>query len=108
MRTSNLVGGANAFVVALDGTDIFRIGSGEHAEFPLPAGNHRVTVKCFGGWSPTWKEASVPFDAAAGKTSYFRVSPDMNCAGIEAIAEGAAKKQLTDSSRIDLLKSAAR
>jgi hypothetical protein len=96
------VGAANPFTIALDGNDLFRIGSGEHAEFPVPAGSHRIAVKCFGGWTPTMKEDTESFAAAAGETRYFRVAPSATCADIEAIGEGTAKRELGSSTAINL------
>lgn len=103
IRTSNLIGAANPFTIALDGNDLFRIGSGEHATFPVPAGQHRIAVKCFGGWTPTMKEDARSFTAAAGAASFFRVGPSMNCAAIEAISEATAKKELSGSAAISLV-----
>jgi hypothetical protein len=51
VRISSLVGAANAYTVAVGGKDLFHIGSGEHTEFLVEAGEHSIGVKCFGGWN---------------------------------------------------------
>lgn len=103
VRVSSIVGAAVGLTVALDGKDLFGIGSGEHAEFAVPAGEHLIAVKCFGGWTPTWKEDSLKFIANPTETSYFVISPNMKCAGIEAVPEAEAKKLLERSKSLSLV-----
>jgi hypothetical protein len=102
VRISSFVGAANGYIVALNGKDLFGIGSGEHAEFFLSPGEHYITVKCFGGWSPTWKEESLKFDAKALETTYFRIGPSGRCAEIALSIQGDVAKDLSISKRVDL------
>lgn len=102
VRVSSVVGAVNGFTVALDGKDLFGIGSGEHAEFRVPAGEHYIAVKCFGGWSPTWKEEALRFNVAAGDTSYFEIHPSMKCAAIKQIDQAAAKQLLPGNKAVSL------
>ncbi|OCS45077.1 hypothetical protein BEK67_23390 [Ralstonia pickettii] len=94
IRTSNLVGATNSYYVALDGKDVFSIRSGENTKFSIPAGEHTVSVKCFGGWSPTWKEDGTQFMAAPDQANYFEISPNLTCAKIGLIDSDRANKQL--------------
>lgn len=94
IRTSSLIGATNSYYVALDGKDIFSIRSGENTQFPIPAGEHTVSVKCFGGWSPTWKEDGKQFVAVGGQANYFEISPNLTCAKIEQMSPEGAKTQL--------------
>jgi hypothetical protein len=96
------VGAANGYTVAVDGKDLYGIGSGEHAVFQAPAGERYIAVKCFGGWSPTWKEESLKFTAVASKTSYFLIEPTGSCAGIKAITEADAEPHLKGSKAVNL------
>jgi hypothetical protein len=93
IRASSIVGAAVSLYVALDGKDIFSIRNGDYTEFPISSGDHFISVKCFGGWSPTWKEDSRKFSAASEQASYFLISPTGSCAGIEQIStnQGALK-----------------
>jgi len=108
VRVSSFVGAANGYTVSLDGKDIFGIGSGEYAEFLVPEGEHFIAVKCFGGWSPTWKEDSLKFVATSSERNFFLISPNMNCAEIKTSSDAETKKHLESAKRIDLEKSIAR
>lgn len=99
-----MVGAANGYIVALDGKDILGIGSGEHAEFSVTPGEHYLGVKCFGGFTPTWKEDSLRFAAKHSSSSYFVVSPSMSCAAVRAADESEAKKLLSNSKAVNLNK----
>jgi len=101
VRPSNVIGMANSFYVALDGKDVFSIRSGDNTHFLIPAGEHAVSVKCFGGWSPTWKEDSKSFLAEVDRASYFSISPSMSCAKIEQVSEAQGKALVENSSYID-------
>lgn len=104
VRINSIVGLANGYTVALDGNDLYGIGSGEHAEFVVSEGEHYIAVKCFGGWTPTWKEDSVRFLAVPPETSYFVISPNLKCADIRPIAEADAEKLLRGSKLLNLEK----
>lgn len=104
VRIGSIVGAANGYTVALDGKDLYGIGSGEHAEFLVPEGEHYIAVKCFGGWTPTWKEDSVKFLANPSKASYFVISPNLKCADIKPVDEAEAKKRLQGSKSLSLEK----
>jgi hypothetical protein len=103
-RVSSFVGAANGYTVAVDGKDLFGIGSGEHTEFLVPEGEHYIAVKCFGGWTPTWKEESLKFSAQASDNSYFSISPSGKCAEIKPATEAEAKKLLQGSKFVSLEK----
>jgi len=102
VRISSFQGAANGYTVALDGKDIFGIGSGEHAEFLVPQGEHYLAVKCFGGFTPTWKEDSLRFDAKKLQSNFFVVSPSMSCAAVRTATEQEVKKLLVGSKPINL------
>jgi hypothetical protein len=94
IRVSSLVGLVNPYFVAIDGKDVVRIGSGERSEHSVPAGEHGIAVKCFGGFLPTWNEVSVKFSIKPGEERYFLVSPSMGCAAIKPIEETDGKSRL--------------
>lgn len=104
VRVSSMVGAANGYTVAFDGKDVFGIGSGENAEFSITPGEHYLGVKCFGGFTPTWKEDSLRFEAKQSSSSYFVVSPNMNCAAIQAAEESEVVKLLANSKAVSLEK----
>lgn len=102
IRISSIVGVANGYTVVLDGKDLLGIGSGEYAEFNVPEGDHYIGVKCFGGWTPTWKTDAVQFKAVASQSNYFEISPNLKCAGIRQIGEADALAGMKDSQLINL------
>lgn len=102
VRVSNIVGAANGYTVALDGKDLYGIGSGEHAEFLVPVGEHFIAVKCFGGMTPTWKEDSLKFTAKPSQVSYFEINPNMVCADIKPVSETNARRLLQRSKLLSL------
>ena len=101
IRPSNVIGMTNSDYVALDGKDVFSIRSGDNTRFAIPPGPHAVAVKCFGGWSPTWKEDSKAFVAEGGGTSYFSISPSMKCSKIEPVSEADGKALLGRTTFVD-------
>ena len=100
IRVSSFVGATNSYYVALDGRDIFSLRSGQYTEFRIPTGEHFVAVKCFGGWSPSWKKESKRFVAAQDQTNYFEMSPNLSCADIDPVTAEEAKKMMTGSTFI--------
>ena len=96
IRVSTIVGGANSYYVSLDGKDIFSLRSGDYTSFYIPSGEHFIAVKCFGGWTPTWKEDSKSFTAKPKQTYYFEISPNFSCAEIVAIDDDKSRKLMTD------------
>jgi hypothetical protein len=97
IRSSNLIGAANAYYVALDGKDVFAIRSGENTELKVAEGEHYVAVKCFGGFTPTWKEESIKFTASPAKANFFEISPSTSCAKIAAVSEDDGKKAVAST-----------
>ena len=100
-RVSSIVGSTNSYYVNLDGKDIFSIRSGEFTRLSIEAGEHNVGTKCFGGFSPTWKEDAVQFTAMPNTESFFEISPNLSCAEIKAVSVEEGKKQIDNSSFIN-------
>lgn len=97
IRVSSIVGGANSYYAALDGKDIFTLRSGEYTKFRIPSGEHYISVKCFGGWTPTWKKESTQFKAIPNQSNYFEISPSMSCAKIKPIEVSKAKEEMNSN-----------
>jgi len=83
IRNSNFVGSGVSYYITIDGNDMFAIRVGQYTKFKLVIGEHYIGVKCFGGWSPTWKEDSRKFSVLPQQGTYFIVSPNMSCADIQ-------------------------
>lgn len=97
IRTKNMIGITNSYVISLDNNDIFNIRSGQYTKFELSEGEHSIAVKCFGGWSPTWKENSLKFLMKPNNKTYFLISPNMDCAKIVLISENEAQGIIQES-----------
>jgi hypothetical protein len=92
IRTSNVVGATNSYLLTVDGRSAWGIRAGEYARLKVTAGPHRVGVECFGGWAPIWRESdAVDIRVEADAIVYLLVSPDLNCASIKAIADEAGR-----------------
>ncbi len=97
IRISSVVGVTNSYIITLNGADIFGIRSGQHMKFKVNEGEYYLGIKCFGGWSPTWKEDSLKFSVAPKSKSYFLVGPDASCASIKSITEKEAQEKIKES-----------
>ena len=82
VRPSAFVGGTNSYIVTVGNTEIFRINSGQHTRFTLPAGPQTIGVRCFGGWTPTWKESTTQITVTADSVHILEISPSGTCAEI--------------------------
>jgi hypothetical protein len=102
LRISNIIGATNSYIITLNGKDIFGIRSGQYTTFKLTEGEHYIGIKCFGGWSPTWKEDSVKFTVTRNSNSYFIVSPNLSCAIIKPIVETEAQKIIKNSKYVSM------
>ncbi len=102
IRISNIVGATNSYIITLNGKDIFGIRSGQYTNFKLNKGEHYIGIKCFGGWSPTWKDDSVKFTVTPNSNSYFVVSPNLSCASIKPILEAEAQKIIQNSEYVSM------
>ena len=102
IRVSSIVGATNSYKIAFDDRDIISIRTGQHAGFRADPGVHKIAVKCFGGWSPTWKEAALQVTIQSSYVHYFRVSPGFRCAKIEKISRERARELKQTSEKINL------
>lgn len=94
---------ANNYTLAVDGIDAFGIASKSNVRFTVEAGKHTLTIKCFGGLTPTTKEDSVTFVATPKVTSYFEVntaSSFSKCATIEEIDEVIGFNRASDTTKL--------
>jgi hypothetical protein len=102
IRASSIVDITNSLLLTLDGKEIFGIRSGQYTKFTVNEGNHVIGVKCFGGWTPTWKEDTRPVKVKTGESHYLLVSPDLSCAGIEPVNEAEGQRRAKDSEYVSM------
>ena len=104
IRIHSALGLANYYIIDLNGTDIFVIRSGQHTKFKLNEGEYYIGVKCFGGWSPGWKEEFLDFSVTPNSSSFFKVAPNFSCAGIESITEEESLIKIENSKYVPMNK----
>ncbi len=104
IRIQNIVGLANSYIINLNGIEIFVIRSGQHTKFKLNEGEHYIGVQCFGGWSTGWNEEFLTFSVIPNSSSFFKVAPNLSCAGIESITEEEALIKIENSKYVPMNK----
>ena len=103
IRIHSALGLANYYIIDLNGTEIFVIRSGQHTKFKLNEGEHYIGVKCKGG-GQGWIEESLKFNVVPNSSSFFMVSPNLSCAGIESITEEEALIKIENSKYVPMNK----
>ena len=90
-ESSLLLGSGVKFAILLDGSEVFKVGNGKYTKFPLAPGEYTISVLCFGGGSPTWKQQDQFFFLENKDEVYFSVSDDlMACARMQEIGRDSA------------------
>ena len=111
-RISSFLGVLNVWQVAVDGKDLFGIGSGEYTEFLLSQGQHRISLRCSQpgvnlfshDWGAIHHEETIKFIVAPSKTTFFVLRPSLACGKIRLSNETEAKKHIGRSKFINLEK----
>jgi hypothetical protein len=96
VRPSAFIGEDTVFVVNVDKKDIAELGSRQYHRFNLPAGEHRIAIRCFGALSG-WSETAIAHGVAAGQTAYLAVAPKHGCASVDPVPESEARKLLANT-----------
>ncbi|MFZ4856936.1 MAG: hypothetical protein ACOYL3_11115 [Desulfuromonadaceae bacterium] len=86
--------------IVVDGSDIFFLDSWHYTSFTIAPGNHRIGIKCFGGWSESWKEATLTLQLDAYETYYFKTFPNWQCASINLIDQTEGLERIRKSRHI--------
>ena len=84
------------FVINVDKKDIAQLGTRQYQRFQLPAGDHRIAIRCFGALSG-WSEASIMHGVVAGQTAYLAVAPKQACASVDPVPESEGRKLLSNT-----------
>ena len=97
IRNNSIIGATNSYKITLNKQDILAIRVGEYTKFQVKSGNNSLGVKCFGGWSPTWKHMNIDVSCKPGNKYYFLISPGGSCAKIEPLKEEDGLKWISES-----------
>ena len=96
VRPSAFIGEDVVFVVNVDQKDVAELGARQYQRLQLPAGDHRIGVRCFGALSG-WSEAAITHRVVAGQTAYLAVAPKHGCASVDPVPESEGSKLLLNT-----------
>jgi hypothetical protein len=96
IRPSAFIGEDIVYVVSVDSKDIAKIGSRQHQRFKLPAGDHRIAIRCYGALSG-WEETVIAHRVVAGQSAYLAVAPKKGCANLDSVSESQGRKFLSNT-----------
>jgi hypothetical protein len=96
IRPSAFIGEDIVYVVGVDKKDVARVGSRQHQRFNLPAGEHRIAIRCFGAFSG-WEETAITHRVTAGQSAYLAVAPKQTCASLGPVSESEGRKLLSNT-----------
>lgn len=97
VRPSAFIGEDTVFIINVDKKDIAELNSRQYHRFQLPAGEHRIAIRCFGALSG-WTETAITQGVVAGQTAYLAVAPRHGCASVGQVPESEARKLLANTS----------
>jgi len=95
IRPGAFIGEDISYFLNVDRQDVFELESRQHTRFKLPAGEHRIAVRCFVWYSGSWTEAVITQSVVAGQTAYLAVEPKHNCASLDPVPESEGRKLLS-------------
>src|SRR5712692_3272788 len=96
VRPKAFIGEEIVYVVNVDTKDVAELRSRQHQRFKLPAGDHRVAIRCFGAFSG-WAETAITHRVVAGQTAYLAVAPKHSCASVDPVPESAGRQLLSNT-----------
>lgn len=96
IRTTAFIGDDIVYVINVDKKDVAELGARQSQRFMLPAGEHRIAIRCPGALSG-WSETAITHGVVAGKTAYLAIAPKHACASVDPVPESEAKKLLANT-----------
>jgi hypothetical protein len=96
VRPRAFIGEDIVFVVNVDKKDVAQLGDRQHQRLKLPAGEHRIAIRCFGVLSG-WEESAITHPVVAGQAAYLAVAPKHSCASVAPVPESEGSKLLSNT-----------
>jgi hypothetical protein len=96
VRPSAFIGEDAVYVVNVDRKDIAELGSRQSQRLLLPAGEHRIAIRCFSALSG-WSETALTHAVAPRQTSYLAVAAKHGCASVDPVPESKGKDLLSNT-----------
>jgi hypothetical protein len=94
IRPRAFVAEDTSYYINVNAEDVAPIHSGQHSRFKLPAGEHRIAIRCFNSLSG-WKETSITQRVVAGQAAYVAIAPDSECVSVKPVTEAEGKRLLS-------------
>lgn len=95
IRARAFIDGEFSYYVNINQENILALASGEHARLKLPAGEHRIAIRCFAPLTDSWKETALTEGVLPGQTRYLAVAPKFGCASLDPVSESEGRKLLS-------------
>ena len=102
VRPSAFIADDYTFYVNVNQENIVGLRARLHTRFRLPAGEHRIAVRCTSSINSEINETATTQHIAAGQTLYLAVEPKGNCATIEAVSEREGRRLVANTTFIPL------
>ncbi len=94
IRPRAFIADETSFYINVNQDDIAPIRSGQHTRLKLPAGEHRVAIRCYSSLSG-WRETAITQRVAAGQAAYLAIAPHKDCVSVEPVSESEGRKLLS-------------
>jgi hypothetical protein len=94
IRPRAFIADETSFYINVDHDDIAPIRSGQHTRLKLPAGEHRVAIRCYSPLSG-WQETAITQRVVAGQAAYLAIAPHKDCVSVEPVSESEGSKLLS-------------
>ena len=102
VRPSAFIADDYTFYVNVNQENVVGLRARLHTRFRLPAGEHRIAVRCTSSISSEINETATTQRIAAGQTLYLAIEPKGNCATIEAVSEREGRRLVANTTFIPL------
>jgi hypothetical protein len=94
IRPRAFIADETSFYINVNQDDIALIRSGQHTRLKLPAGEHRVAIRCYSSLSG-WQETALTQRVVAGQAAYLAIAPSRDCVNVEPVSESEGRKLLS-------------
>jgi len=94
IRPRTFIAEETSFYINVNKEDIAPIRSGQHTRLKLPAGEHRVAIRCYSSLSG-WQETALTQPVVAGQATYLAIAAHKDCVSVEPVSESEGRKLLS-------------
>jgi hypothetical protein len=99
IRPWSMAGSTAALRLTLDGAEVYALGPGEHARFPVASGRRTLGAKSYRSYSEHERTHVVQIEP--GQTYYFELSPGLNTPALAPLTAEAGQALMTRTKRLE-------